>query len=186
MIASQARAVRGQGLPYTYALSSDTPPLLYFRLPSAEQMQRVGGRRVSARGRQFSRANSRFGVAGGAGRDGRSARLSGRRREAAQALRREAAAALRVARGRGGGRQRLRHRQELRVGKAPVRPDHGARRHRARSRQARASRASFTASRSRPNEGLPVAFSKERYGQRYVRRTTAISRRVRRWAIAKA
>jgi len=37
--ASQGRPVRGQGLPYTYALSSDTPPFLYFRLPTAQQMQ---------------------------------------------------------------------------------------------------------------------------------------------------
>jgi hypothetical protein len=36
--ASQGRPARGQGLPYNYALSSDTPPLLYFRLPSAQQM----------------------------------------------------------------------------------------------------------------------------------------------------
>ena len=38
-VASQGRAVRGQGLPYFYALSNDISPLLYFRLPSAREMR---------------------------------------------------------------------------------------------------------------------------------------------------
>jgi hypothetical protein len=37
--AARARAIRGQGLPYHYALSNETPPLLYFRLPSAREMR---------------------------------------------------------------------------------------------------------------------------------------------------
>ena len=37
------RPVRGQGLPYMYAMSSDTPPLLYFRLPTRSGDERVGG-----------------------------------------------------------------------------------------------------------------------------------------------
>ncbi|HEY6079508.1 MAG TPA: L,D-transpeptidase [Polyangiaceae bacterium] len=43
IVASRKRALRGQGLPYAYALSSDTPPLLYFRLPSAKQMEESEG-----------------------------------------------------------------------------------------------------------------------------------------------
>jgi len=37
--ASDVRPVRGQALPYVYALAEENPPLLYFKLPSAEQMQ---------------------------------------------------------------------------------------------------------------------------------------------------
>ncbi|HEY3496935.1 MAG TPA: L,D-transpeptidase [Polyangiaceae bacterium] len=37
-VASERRAIRGQGLPYSYALSNETAPLLYFRLPSAREM----------------------------------------------------------------------------------------------------------------------------------------------------
>lgn len=39
VVASQGRAIRGQGLPYHYALSNETSPLLYFRLPSAREMR---------------------------------------------------------------------------------------------------------------------------------------------------
>ena len=38
-VAAAQRAIRGQGLPYYYALSNETPPLLYFRLPSAREMR---------------------------------------------------------------------------------------------------------------------------------------------------
>ena len=38
-VASERRAIRGQGLPYFYALSNETAPLLYFRLPSGREMR---------------------------------------------------------------------------------------------------------------------------------------------------
>jgi hypothetical protein len=53
VVASQTRAARGQGLPYTYAMSSDTPPLLYFRLPSSQQMKESEGMDVSGRAANF-------------------------------------------------------------------------------------------------------------------------------------
>jgi hypothetical protein len=53
VVASQGRALRGQGLPYTYALSSDTPPLLYFRLPSGAQMQESEGGEFATRAANF-------------------------------------------------------------------------------------------------------------------------------------
>jgi hypothetical protein len=37
------RAVRGEGLPYLYALSNDTSPLLYFRLPATREMMESEG-----------------------------------------------------------------------------------------------------------------------------------------------
>jgi hypothetical protein len=43
VVASQKRAVRGEGLPYLYALSNDTAPLLYFRLPSTREMKESEG-----------------------------------------------------------------------------------------------------------------------------------------------
>ena len=53
VVASQGRALRGQGLPYTYALSSDTPPLLYFRLPSSAQMKESEGGEFTTRAANF-------------------------------------------------------------------------------------------------------------------------------------
>jgi len=53
VVASQVRPMRGQGLPYTYALAGETPPLLYFRLPSEEQMQESEGGDISARAATF-------------------------------------------------------------------------------------------------------------------------------------
>lgn len=53
VIASQGRPVRGQGLPYTYALSDDTPPLLYFRLPSSKQMNESEAGDVSVRAANY-------------------------------------------------------------------------------------------------------------------------------------
>ncbi len=38
-VASARRPTRGQGLPYSYALSNETSPLLYFRLPSLREMR---------------------------------------------------------------------------------------------------------------------------------------------------
>ena len=53
LTASQGRALRGHGLPYTYALSDDTPPLLYFKLPSARQMDESEGGAVGVRAANF-------------------------------------------------------------------------------------------------------------------------------------
>ncbi|HEV8549547.1 MAG TPA: hypothetical protein VGQ57_10980, partial [Polyangiaceae bacterium] len=38
-VAAAKRAIRGERLPYSYALSGDPAPLLYFRLPSAREMR---------------------------------------------------------------------------------------------------------------------------------------------------
>src|SRR5204863_205649 len=43
VIASAKRAIRGEGLPYLYALSNDTSPLLYFRLPVTREMKESEG-----------------------------------------------------------------------------------------------------------------------------------------------
>jgi lipoprotein-anchoring transpeptidase ErfK/SrfK len=43
VVGSEVRAVRGQGLPYVYAMAGDTPPLLYFRLPKKDEMKHVEG-----------------------------------------------------------------------------------------------------------------------------------------------
>lgn len=53
VVASQTRPRRAQGLPYTYALSGDTPPLLYFRLPSLSQMQESEGGDVRVRAANY-------------------------------------------------------------------------------------------------------------------------------------
>jgi hypothetical protein len=42
-VASRGRAVRGQGLPYLYAMAGDTPPLRYFRLPTKDETRTVEG-----------------------------------------------------------------------------------------------------------------------------------------------
>lgn len=41
---SGVRPARGQGLPYRYAMSSQTPPYLYFKLPTLEQMTKLEGK----------------------------------------------------------------------------------------------------------------------------------------------
>ncbi|HEY5956031.1 MAG TPA: hypothetical protein VIV60_05735, partial [Polyangiaceae bacterium] len=41
---SSVRPVRGQGLPYLYALASDDPPHFYFQLPSRAQVRKIEGR----------------------------------------------------------------------------------------------------------------------------------------------
>jgi hypothetical protein len=43
VVASAQRAIRGEGLPYLYALSNDTSPLLYFRLPTTREMTESEG-----------------------------------------------------------------------------------------------------------------------------------------------
>ena len=49
-VASARRPTRGQGLPYVYALSNETPPLLYFRLPSLREMRESEADDVVGRG----------------------------------------------------------------------------------------------------------------------------------------
>lgn len=53
VVASQGRPLRAHGLPYNYALSSDTPPLLYFRLPSARQMSESEGGDIGVRAANY-------------------------------------------------------------------------------------------------------------------------------------
>lgn len=53
VVASSVRPVRGQSLPYLYALSGDTPPLLYFRLASKEEMREAEGETIGARVNAF-------------------------------------------------------------------------------------------------------------------------------------
>lgn len=57
--ASQRRPVRGQGLPYVYALSDQRAPHLYFRLPSERQMGEVEGSYRSRAATWFEARSSR-------------------------------------------------------------------------------------------------------------------------------
>ncbi len=50
---ASVRPVRGQGLPYLYALSSDSPPMLYFKLPTRSEMQTVEGEQVLGRAARY-------------------------------------------------------------------------------------------------------------------------------------
>ena len=52
-IASVNRPIRGHSAPYLYALSNETPPLLYFRLPSKAQMKAAEGYDVAVRSANF-------------------------------------------------------------------------------------------------------------------------------------
>ncbi len=52
-LASVNRPIRGQSAPYLYALSNETPPLLYFKLPSKAQMNESEGYDVSGRAANF-------------------------------------------------------------------------------------------------------------------------------------
>lgn len=49
VVASSVRPVRMQSLPYLYTLSGDTPPLLYFRLASKDEMREAEGEKLNAR-----------------------------------------------------------------------------------------------------------------------------------------
>jgi lipoprotein-anchoring transpeptidase ErfK/SrfK len=49
-VASARRPTRGEGLPYAYALSNETSPLLYFRLPSLREMRDSEQDDVAGRG----------------------------------------------------------------------------------------------------------------------------------------
>jgi hypothetical protein len=52
-VASVNRPVRGHSAPYLYALSNETPPLLYFKLPSRTQMKDGEGYDVTERAANF-------------------------------------------------------------------------------------------------------------------------------------
>lgn len=49
VVANSVRPVRGQGLPYLYALAAEVAPLRYFRLVSKTEMEKVEGKGVIAR-----------------------------------------------------------------------------------------------------------------------------------------
>lgn len=53
VVASSVRPVRGQSLPYLYVLSGARPPLLYFRLPSRDEMRDAEGEQIFARAANF-------------------------------------------------------------------------------------------------------------------------------------
>jgi hypothetical protein len=63
-VASANRAIRGHGAPYLYALSNETPPLLYFKLPSKAQMNESEGMDVSQRAANFRERMRAFGKLG--------------------------------------------------------------------------------------------------------------------------
>ena len=63
-VASVNRPVRGHGSPYLYALSNETPPLLYFKLPSKAQMNESEGMDVSQRAANFRERMRAFGKLG--------------------------------------------------------------------------------------------------------------------------
>lgn len=56
VIASATRPVRGQGLPYVYAMAGEVPPLLYFRLASKEEIEKVEGEGMLARAARWREA----------------------------------------------------------------------------------------------------------------------------------
>ncbi len=64
------RAVRGQGLPFLYALSDSPPPHLYFRLPSRKEMLEVEGERVFDRAASFRASAEHNGIRGAFGQPG--------------------------------------------------------------------------------------------------------------------
>src|SRR5882724_5638108 len=53
VVASVNRPIRGHSAPYLYALSNETPPLLYFKLPSKAQMNEGEGLDVAGRAANF-------------------------------------------------------------------------------------------------------------------------------------
>jgi lipoprotein-anchoring transpeptidase ErfK/SrfK len=53
VVASGVRPLRGQSLPYLYTLSGETPPLLYFRLASKDEMREAEGDTLGARVNAF-------------------------------------------------------------------------------------------------------------------------------------
>ncbi len=169
VIASQGRPLRGQGLPYTYALSSDTPPLLYFRLPSAQQMQESEGGEVSGRASNFReriRASGLFAALGDVGGppdflagDAKLPKPYGVKQPLRYVSHAGAAAAdsgFAIARSFEWEKRLFGLTTELDII--------------ALDRVKLVRQSEFHGVEIAPNEGLPVAFSKERYGQRFVRR----------------
>jgi L,D-transpeptidase catalytic domain len=166
--ASQGRPVRGQGLPYTYALSSDTPPLLYFRLPSAQQMQESEGGELGVRAANFreriraSGLMAALGDVGGPpdflGGDAKLPKPYGVKQPLRYVSHAGAAAAdsgFAIARSFEWEKRLFGLTTELDII--------------ALDRVKLVRQSEFHGVEIAPNEGLPVAFSKERYGQRYRR-----------------
>jgi hypothetical protein len=166
--ASQTRALRGQGLPYTYALSSDTPPLLYFRLPSAQQMKESEGGELGVRAanyRERIRASGLLAVLGEIagppdflGNDAKLPKPYGVKQPLRYVSHAGAAAAdsgFAIAKSFEWEKRLFGLTTELDVI--------------ALDRVKLVKQSEFHGVEIAPNEGLPVAFSKERYGQRYVR-----------------
>ncbi len=167
--ASQGRPLRGQGLPYTYALSSDTPPLLYFRLPSAQQMQESEGGELGMRAANFReriRASGLLAALGDVGGppdfltgDARLPKPYGVKQPLRYVSHAGAAAAdsgFAIARSFEWEKRLFGLTTELDII--------------ALDRVKLVRQSEFHGVEIAPNEGLPVAFSKERYGQRYLRR----------------
>lgn len=53
VVASSTRPIRGQGLPYVYAMAGEVPPLLYFRLATKSEIENVEGEGVLGRASRF-------------------------------------------------------------------------------------------------------------------------------------
>jgi hypothetical protein len=167
--ASQTRAVRGQGLPYTYALSSDTPPLLYFRLPSAEQMKESEGGDFGVRAanyRERIRASGLLAALGEIGGPpdflGGGAKLP--KPYGVKQLLRYVSHAGAAAADSGFAISKS-FEWEKRLFGLTTELDVIA-----LDRVKLVKQSEFHGVEIAPNEGLPVAFSKERYGQKYTRR----------------
>jgi hypothetical protein len=166
--ASQGRPLRGQGLPYTYALSSDTPPLLYFRLPSAQQMQESEGGELGVRAANFRERIRASGLLAALGEiagppdflagDAKLPKPYGVKQPLRYVTHAGAAAAdsgFAISKSFEWEKRLFGLTTELDVI--------------ALDRVKLVKQSEFHGIEIAPNEGLPVAFSKERYGQRYVR-----------------
>ncbi len=168
LLASQVRAHRGGGLPYTYALSSDTPPLLYFRLPAAQQMKQSEGGEVAGRAANFRERIRASGLLATLGEVGGPPEFLQGGAKLTKPY---------------GVKQPLRYVSHA----GPAAPDSGFAISRtfewekrlfgltteldviALDRTKLVRESEFHGVELAPNEGLPVGFSKERYGQRYRR-----------------
>ncbi len=62
VVASSARPVRGHGLPYVYAMSTEQPPLLYFRLAKKDEIEKVEGDGALATAARYRAAMSMNGL----------------------------------------------------------------------------------------------------------------------------
>jgi hypothetical protein len=168
IVASRGRAVRGQGLPYTYALSSDTPPLLYFRLPSGSQMSESEGQDISGRAANYRERIRASGLLTALGEvagppdfllgDAKLPKPYGVKQPLRYVSHAGAAAAdsgFAIARSFEWEKRLFGLTTELDVI--------------ALDRVKLVRQSAFHGVEIAPNEGLPVAFSKERYGARYER-----------------